>query len=124
MKERAANNPAPAADIIERLPMCVGELKKPFIAASRNCRRVVEFMPAYGAAGSAERTVSEKPCFPIAKMQLARREAGRMSQQADHGMTRPLSILKAFAEHHVATAFTVHRARRCKSPQTRLEMKG
>src|SRR5215471_4131032 len=81
-------------------------------------------MPAYGAAGSAERTVSEKPCFPIAKMQLARREAGRMSQQADHGMTRPLSILKAFAEHHVATAFTMHRARRCKSPQTDLEMKG
>src|ERR1700726_12733 len=81
-------------------------------------------MPAYRAAGSPERTVGEKPCFPVAEVQLARREAGRMSQQADHGMAHPLRVLESFSEHHVAAAFAMHRAGLAKSPEAALETMG
>src|SRR6266446_3047502 len=82
MKERAADMAAPAAGAGERLPLRVAELKKRFIGARRDQRRIVEFMPAYHTSGPSERAVREKPRFPIAEMQLARGEAGRMSKQA------------------------------------------
>ena len=121
MKERAADMAAPAAGAGERLPLRVAELKKRFVGARRDQRRIVEFMPAYHTAGPSERAVREKPRFPIAEMQLPRGEAGRMSKEADHCLARPLRVLKAFAQHHVAAALAVHRAGRPKSSQPLLE---
>src|SRR5262249_9255588 len=108
----------------EPVPLRVGKVKKCFVGARRGERRVVEFMPAYRAAGSPERAVDEKPRLPVAQMQLAHREACRVSKKADHGVAYPLRVLKAFAEHHVAAALAVHRAGRCKSPQPLLEAMG
>src|SRR5258707_8693226 len=124
MKERAGDMPSPASGIVERFSLRVGELKKSLIGTPRNERRIMEFMPAYGAAGSPEGTVGEKLCFPIAEVQLARREAGRMPQQAGHGMAHPLRVLESFTEHHVAAAFAMHRAGLAKSPETALETMG
>src|SRR5258708_5339058 len=117
MKERAADMAAPAAGAAERLPLRVAKLKKGFVGAGRQQRRIVEFMPAYHTAGPSERAVAEQPRFPVAEMQLARGEAGRMSKEADHCVARPLRVLKAFAQHHVAAALAVHRAGCPKSPQ-------
>src|SRR5260370_42559657 len=100
MKKRPADMAPPAAGVAERLPPSVGKVKKGFVGAGRNQRRVVEFMPAYRDAGSPERAVREKSCFPVAEMQLSRREAGRICKEADHCMAHPLRVLKAFAEHH------------------------
>ena len=124
MKERAGDMPAPAARIAERLPLRIGEIKKPFIGAPRNQRRVVEFMPAYGAACSPERAVGKKPCFPVAQAQFALGETRRVSKQASHGMALSLGVLQAFPQHHVAAAFAVDRAGRAESPQAIVETKG
>ncbi len=88
---------APTAGAAEWLPLRVAKLNKRFIGARRDHRRVVEFVPAYRAAGPPEGAVSEKPGLPVAEMQSARREAGRVSEQADHGVAHPLRVLQAFA---------------------------
>src|SRR5258707_13847219 len=124
MKERAADMAAPTAGAAEWLPLRVAKHNKRFIGARRDHRRVVEFLPAYRAAGSPECAVSEKPSLPVTEMQSARREAGRVSEQADHGMAHPLRVLKAFAEHHVAAALAVHPPGRPKSSQPLLETMG
>src|SRR5258708_29702322 len=124
MKERAADMAAPAARVAEQLSPRVGEVKKHFVGARRDHRRVVEFVPAYRAAGPPEGAVSEKPGLPVAEMQSARREAGRVSEQADHGVAHPLRVLQAFAEHHVAAALAVHPPGRPKSSQPLLETMG
>src|SRR5262249_15293715 len=104
MEERAADMAAPATGAGDRSGLRVCEGEKHFIRPRRDHRGVVEFMPAYRRAGPPERAVSKKPGLPVAEMQLARRETGHVSEQADHGMARPLGVLKAFAEHHVAAA--------------------
>ena len=38
-------------------------------------------------------------------------EARRMTEKSCHGVAGAVGVLKALAEHHVATAFAVHRAR-------------
>ena len=108
MKERAADKTAPVACAAERLSLRLAKPKKGSSAPDDH-RRVVEFMPRI-AAGPPECAVSEKPSLPVAEMQSARREAGRVSEQADHGMAHPLRVLKAFAQHHVAAALAVDRA--------------
>src|SRR5215468_8378159 len=113
---------APVAGIAEGFSLRIGEFKKPFISALRNQRCVVEFMPAHRGAGPPERAVSNKPDLAVAEVQPARRETGRMAEQADHGVAHPVRILEALAEHHVAAAFTVNRTSLAKLPQTALEM--
>src|SRR5215469_6112512 len=44
MKEGAADMASPAAGAAERLPTSVGKVKKGFIAARRDQRRIVEFV--------------------------------------------------------------------------------
>src|SRR5215470_18324176 len=124
MKEAGADMAAPAAGAAERLPTGVGKVKKGFIAARRDQRRIVEFVSPYRAAGRPECAIGEKPRFPVAEVQSARREAGRMAKQADHGMAHPLRVLEAFAQHHVAAALAVHRPGRPKSSQPLLETMG
>ena len=121
MKKRAADMASPAAGVADRSSLRVGQIEEPFIGTGRGQRRIVEFMSAYHAAGSPERTVSEKPRFPIAEMQLAHRKACGMSKEAYHRMACRLRVRQAFAEHHVAAALAVHRAGRSKSPQPLLE---
>src|SRR5258707_763752 len=67
MKERAADMAAPAASAGDRLALRVGKVEKHFIAAGRDQRRIVEFMPPYRAAGLSERAVGEEPRFPVAR---------------------------------------------------------
>src|SRR5262245_37786198 len=124
MKERAADMASPAAGTADPFALRVGKVEKHFIGAGRDQRRVVEFMPAYHAAGLPEGAVGEKPRFAVAEMQLAHRKAGRVSEQAHHGMAYPLRVLEAFAEHHVAAALAVHGARRPKSPQPLVKAMG
>src|SRR5579871_4026704 len=124
MKKRAGDMPAPTARVCNWVPLRIGKVKKLFIGARRDERRVMEFMSAYRAAGPAERPVGEKSRFAITEMQLARSEARCVSEQADHTVPYPLRVLEAFAEHHVAAAFPVHRACHGKSPQPILEPLG
>ena len=65
----------------------------------------------HGAGRGACRAVREQPCIPVAEVQLALGETGRVAEQARHGMAHPFRVLEAFAQHHVATAFAVHRTR-------------
>src|SRR6266849_9505559 len=89
MKEGAADVASPTACAAEWLPLRIGKVKKGFIGARRDQRRIVEFMSAYHAAGPSERAVGEKPRFPVAEMQFAHGEAGRVSKQADHCVAHP-----------------------------------
>ncbi len=124
MKERAADMATPTAGAGDRLALRVGKVEKHFIGARRDQRRIMEFVSPYRAAGPPERAIGEKPRFPVAEMQSAHREAGRVCEQADHGMAHPLRVLKAFAEHHVAAALAVHPPGRPKSSQPLLETMG
>src|ERR1700680_3917510 len=109
MKERAGDMPAPAAGVSERLALGVGEGEEAFIVSRRDQRRVVELMPANRAPGLPERAVGEKPRLAVAETQLAVCEARRVPEQARHGMAHPLGVFEAFAQHHVAAAFAMHR---------------
>src|SRR5262245_60675322 len=57
-------------------------------------------------------------------MQLALGEAGRMSQQSDHGVAATIRVFQSFTEHHVAAAFAMNSAGLGKTHKPRAEVAG
>ena len=100
---------ASAAIAPDRKSLGIRELGQRFVLSRGQDRRVVKLVPAHDAAGRAERTVREQARLAVAQMQLALGEAGRMTEQAGHGVANAVGILDPFSEHHVAAAFAVDR---------------
>src|SRR6266705_805700 len=63
-------------------------------------------------SSGSDRAWSQQPGLAVAEVQAAFEEAGRMAEQAGHGMSDAIGIFESFAEHHVAAALAVNRARR------------
>ena len=74
----------------------------------------MELVAAQRAPGAPERAIMQEPRLAVAEMQPARGEARRMAEQPGHGVARAVGIDHGLAEHHVAAALAVHRARRGK----------
>src|SRR6185312_12626360 len=118
MKEGAGDVAAPAAAVGHRLPLRVGQLSERDIMPCRYQARIVEFMTAHARTCHAEWTVRCQPGLAIAEVQLAFVKAGGVPEQAGHRMRNAIGVFKAFAEHHVATAFAMHRACRGETRET------
>src|SRR5436190_12177959 len=63
-------------------------------------------------SGGSDRAWSQQTGLSVTEVQAAFAEAGRMAEQAGHGMSDAISILEGFAEHHVAATLAVNRAGR------------
>ena len=77
--------------------------------------RIVELVAADLAAGRPERAVGQQAGGPVAEVHPALGEAGRVAEQAEHGVRLAVGILQRFAQHHEAAALAMHRAGRAKA---------
>ena len=109
MEEGAADASTPAAIAADRLPLGIRKFGQRFVVSCGQDRRIVKLVPANDAAGCADRIGREQTRLAVSQMQLASGEAGRMTEQAGHGMAHAIRVLDPFAKHHVAPAIAVHR---------------
>src|SRR5262249_56085925 len=79
-------------------------------------------MPAQGQPSGPDWAVGEKSGVAVAEMKVAPCKARGMTEQAGHGVADAVGILQHLAQHHVAAALAVHRARRGKSGEAFAEL--
>src|SRR5262245_23423536 len=102
---RPADVSAPSARRPECAPLCVEQIEECLVAALVEHDRIAEFMAADRAARGADRTGGSQNSAAVAERQPAPGEAGRMTEQSDHGVTGTGGVFQPRTEHHVAAAF-------------------
>src|SRR5687767_11879296 len=100
---------APAPAFAERVPIGVVHLHERLVPPCVDKRRVVKLVSAQHRAARTEGTCREQPRAAITEMQAPFGKAGRMREQARHGMSEALSIGQGLTQHHVATALAMYR---------------
>src|SRR4051812_31712731 len=109
MKERPGNVATPASALGHWLSLCIPDLCKWFVEATREQACIMKFVPAHCRSCRPNRIAGGQSGFAIAEMQFTALKTGRVAKQAGHGMTHTISIFEAFAEHHIAAALAMNR---------------
>src|SRR6185436_15500455 len=99
-----------------RLALSIKDFGKRRVVAGRGLLRVMELVTPHRVSRLPQWTIGHQPRLPVAEVHLAPGEAGGVSEQAKHTMSRAVRILERLAQHHVATAFAVDRTRRREFP--------